>query len=294
MTAFDTFVVVDWSAGKDRGPTPKRDAIWIGAVRAGVPVEPRYCRTRCLAEDHLTKLFREEIEHGRRVLAAFDFPFGYPRGFVECITGSDDPLAFWQWLEERVKDDEHGTSNRFEIAADLNRRFPGPGPFWGKPWQWRDELTDVPFGKVADGVVFAPFPEYRECDRQVRAATGKTLSSCFQMFGNPTVGGQVLTGLPVLERLRRVGRVRVWPFETLDDADIVLAETWPSLIDGAVSETGDPIRDRAQVRLLSLALARMDPEELAGLFATPEVAREEAWILGASVHVELAQLALGR
>ena len=27
---FDSFVMVDWSGGNDRGPRPARDAIWIG------------------------------------------------------------------------------------------------------------------------------------------------------------------------------------------------------------------------------------------------------------------------
>ncbi|MEO0660788.1 MAG: hypothetical protein AAFZ87_04555, partial [Planctomycetota bacterium] len=65
---------------------------------------------------------------GRRVLAGFDFPFGYPAGVAQAITGSDDPFALWQWLEARIEDQEDGSNNRFEVAEEMNRAFDGPGP----------------------------------------------------------------------------------------------------------------------------------------------------------------------
>ena len=137
MTAFDTFLVVDWSAGADRGPRPKKDAIWIGVVREGVAQDPRYCRNRIVAEDWLKEFIRSERKAGRRVMAAFDFPFGYPKGFVHRVTGSDDPLEFWAWLEARITDDQDGRNNRYEIAEALNALISAaPGPFWGKPRTW--------------------------------------------------------------------------------------------------------------------------------------------------------------
>ena len=56
----------------------------------------------------------------------------------------------------------------------------------------------------------------------------------------------------------------------------------------AVAADGAPVRDEAQVRLLSRALSRVD---LAPLLMVPEVAREEGWILGAG-HVAALEAAL--
>ena len=59
---------------------------------------------------------------------------------------------------------------------------------------------------------------------------------CWKLIGAGSVGGQVLTGIPVVRALRDdprwADRARIWPFETgfgvPDDARIVFAEVWPS------------------------------------------------------------------
>ena len=94
MTGFDTIAIVDWSAGKRAPARPSKDAIWIGVVRQGVEHEPVYCRSRIEAETWLSSFVEAEAAAGRRALIGFDFPFGYPRGFVRHVTGSDDPRAF--------------------------------------------------------------------------------------------------------------------------------------------------------------------------------------------------------
>ena len=70
---------------------------------------------------------------GRRVLAGFDFPFGYPRGFAAALTGRAEALAVWEYLADRIVDGPDNANNRFEVAAALNARLPGTGPFWGRP-----------------------------------------------------------------------------------------------------------------------------------------------------------------
>ena len=112
MTTFDTFVMVDWSGGNDRGPRPCADAIWACVARGGRSEEPVYLRSRTVAEEWLTDFLTAERAAGRSVFAGFDFPFGYPQGFCRSITGSDDPLALWAWLEDRIED-----------APDANNRF---------------------------------------------------------------------------------------------------------------------------------------------------------------------------
>ncbi len=274
MNAFDTIAIVDWSAGKRAPQRPTKDAIWIGVVRSGVEQEPVYCRSRIEAETWLCAFIESEAEAGRRVLIGFDFPFGYPSGFVRQVTGSDDPLVFWDWLAARITDTEAGENNRFDIASELNRLFDGPGPFWGKPSQ--DGWPDVPYRKA--GIAYDICAERRACDLKAKAS-----SSCFQLFFNPTVGSQALMGLPMLARLRRRAGVAVWPFQDRTKAQTLLVEIWPGLIERAVKEADkDEIRDAAQVRLLAGALARMPPEQLEAMLAdTGPEAREEAWILGA-------------
>ena len=43
----------------------------------------------------LADLLAAERAAGRRVLAGFDFPFGYPRGFAAALTGRAEALALW-------------------------------------------------------------------------------------------------------------------------------------------------------------------------------------------------------
>ena len=123
MSLFDTYIAVDWSGGNDRGAKPKRDAIW--ACAAGE--EPVYLRNRQVAEDWLAA--RLEAEAGRRVCVGFDFPFGYPAGFAEHLTGREDALALWDWFEAHIVDAPE-VNNRFDIAGEINARVSGVGPFW--------------------------------------------------------------------------------------------------------------------------------------------------------------------
>jgi molybdopterin molybdotransferase len=287
LTDFDTIAIVDWSAGKRAPARPSKDAIWIGIVRAGAEQEPVYCRSRIEAEAWLTAFLDTEAHAGRRVLVGFDFPFGYPRGFVRHVTGADDPLVFWDWLEARITDSEVGENNRFDVASEINRLFDGPGPFWGKPSE--EGWPDVPYRKA--GIVYDICTERRACDLAAKAS-----SSCFQLFFNPTVGSQALMGLPMLARLRRRAGVAVWPFEDWAEAQAVLVEIWPGLIEPAVKAVqGDEIRDAAQVRLLARALAGLSADRLMALLAdVGSEAKEEAWILGAGHEAELVAAARGQ
>lgn len=256
-------------------------------ARQGRVFEPVYCRSRQEAEARLQEIFAVERAAGRRVLAGFDFPFGYPARVARAITGSDDPLALWQWLEARIEDQEDGSNNRFEVAEEMNRAFDGLGPFWGKPAEAGH--PDLPYRKA--GIVYDRVAERRQADLAARAS-----SSCFQLYFNPTVGSQALMGLPMLARLRRTLGAAIWPFEQVDVADIVIAEIWPGLIEPAVKAAAGPgeIRDRAQVRLLAKAFAALPPGDLSeALNAAPEIARQEAWILGTEIRERLTVLAQG-
>jgi precorrin-8X/cobalt-precorrin-8 methylmutase len=116
------------------------------------------------------------------------------------------------------------------------------------------------------------------------------------LLGAGSVGGQALTGIPVVRALRDdprwVDRVRIWPFETglqaPEEGAVVIAEVYPSL--WAVSSADGEPKDAAQVRSVARFFADRDRTgKLAALFAgdpflTPEqrlrVETEEAWTLG--------------
>jgi len=287
---FDRVIMVDWSGGNDRGPSPKADAIWAGvaaargSATAGSAAAERYFRNRQAAETWLTETLEAETAAGRRVLVGFDFPFGFPRGFAEAVTGQADPLALWAWLEGRVEDTPHA-NNRFDLAGEINGRFPGTGPFWGNGL--KRDIPGLPRkGRARTGHGMA---ERREAETRAAGAF-----PIWQLAGAGAVGSQAIMGVPVLARLRRRFRAAAWPFEPLEDAPVALIEIWPSLIAPQLRALARPgeIRDQAQVRLLAQAVAGLAPEALAAMLRVDEpAAREEGWILGLGHEAALAAAA---
>jgi len=274
----DEVVIVDWNAGNDTGPRPRRDAIWIGAVTGGAAEPPVYCRNRIIAEAWLTERIEAALTAGRRLFLGFDFALGYPRGFAGAVTGSDDPLALWAWLAARIED-APDANNRYDVAAALNRLFPGIGPFWGNVLG--REVADLP---------------RRGNDRTWRWAEPRRLAErrapgafeVWQLAYAGAVGSQVLTGLPLLGRLRRrfAPYVAAWPLERAD-RPVALVEVFPSLISAAIARAApdEPIRDRAQVDCLARAVAGLPPRVMAQALAAR--ADEEGWIFGIGHEVAL-------
>lgn len=282
--SFDTFLMVDWSGGNDRGPTPKKDAIWVCATRDSVADEPVYLRNRIVAEYWIKTFLAKERLAGRRVLAGFDFAFGYPAGFGKVVTGSDDPFAIWDWFAARVTD-APDNNNRFDLAGEINAMFPGIGPFWGN-----GRKRDIPhlprkgLDRHGHGM-----QEKRKAEEEAKGAF-----PVWQLSGAGAVGSQVIMGLPVLSRLRaQFGTdLRVWPFEPLD-APIAIVEIWPSLIAKAVTLTmpDGRIKDAHQVELLAQTLSRLTPGQLHDMLDVPITA--EGSILGLHQVDLLEQIAMG-
>ena len=296
MPLFQTHIVVDWSARSKPSPAkPTKDAIWWAVARVGSEIEvdePEYVRTRQEALDRLARLIAGELDSGRRVLVGFDFPFGYPAGVAEHLTGKASGLALWDWLAVQVKDAPDNANNRYDVASAINDTYPGLGPFWGRPSSWLYPAIPVRASERTEQNAHPP--ERRICD--TRATGAKTV---WQLAYAGSVGSQILLGLPALKRLvadqRIAGRAAVWPFETglqTPDAQVVIAEVYPSLLRAEVRarRREDEILDSAQVRVNAGAFARLDLQGgLASLFAgAPDVSAderrlvetEEAWILG--------------
>jgi molybdopterin molybdotransferase len=274
-TEFDTFIVVDWSGGNDRGPTPKKDAIWAAVHRKGHTAEPEYFRNRAVVEGWLAEVVEAEAIAGRRVLAGFDFPFGYPAGFASAVTGSPDPLVLWDWYASRLLDTPR-KNNRFHLAGQINAGFPEPGPFWFNGG--RVDIPDLP-RKGRD--VGDLGKQKRRCEQRAKGAF-----TCWQMGGAGAVGSQAMTGMAALSRLRAAlpGVTAVWPFEALD-RPVALVEVWPSLYATEIraARRSGEVQDAAQVRYLAGRLAQMQAEGTLQptLDAVPDSARlDEGWIFG--------------
>lgn len=293
MALFDTHIVVDWSARSTPSPVrPTKDAIWWAVARDGAMELPEYVRTRHEAVARLEALLAAETAVGRRVLVGFDFPFGYPAGVAEHLTGRASACALWDWVTARIGDRPDNSNNRYAVAEEINHCYPGVGPCWGRPATW--DHPGVPT-RARDRTCRESHPrERRFSDEHARGA--KTL---WQLAYAGSVGSQALLGLPALVRLSRgpalAGRVSVWPLDgglRLPDDPVVLAELYPSLLRTAVARLREPgeILDRAQVRINVLAYARLDARGgLAPLFeGAPSlnaqerrvVENEEAWVLG--------------
>ena len=302
---FHTHIVVDWSARSKPSPArPSENAIWWAVAHTdgdAAVKAPEYARTRDKALRRIARLVADELDAGRRVLVGFDFPFGYPAGVAERLTGRACALALWDWLAERIEDGADNANNRYAVAAEINARYPGLGPFWGRPQPW--SCPTIP-QKASERTCQDAHP----AERRIADGRAEGAKTVWQLAYAGSVGSQVLLGLPALKRLLTEigGRGAVWPFDTglrVPDASAVIAEVYPSLLKKQVAahRHDHEILDRAQVRVNAEAFARLDAGGgLAPLFADVSsltadehrrVETEEAWILGLG-HEETLERAL--
>ena len=284
---FDRTAILDWSAAK--GPKRGKDSIWLAAATAQ-GCTAQNIPTRAAAEAALAQLITDSLQQNQRLLIGADFAFGAPQGFIPHLTGQADALSWWHWLAQRITDTPGNLSNYRQIAAQMNSAFPEGGPFWGN-----GERSDTPGLPRLKPPLPPGLGTHRATDLAARAP-GSAPKPVWQLAGAGAGGAQVLTGLPMLQRLRArfAPALSVWPFEA-PTTPIVLAEVYPSLLADAVRQhvqTTGMVPDEAQVRLLATALHRLAPDSRARLFTLPHAVQEEGWILGAG-HATLLQTALG-
>jgi hypothetical protein len=296
---FDSYVMVDWSAASK--PATGADSIWIGAMtpdsRLKLAFKASNPPTRAKALEELTDLLGRCLKRGDRVLMGVDFPMGFPAGAAEALKLKGEPWrAIRDFLLKEMKDKPDNSNNRFALAARMNRLMSGgPFPFWG--CSKKDELTTLSVKKSREHGS-GDIAEYRIVEKTALAAKKGRPQPVWKIAYAGAVGGQTLTGIPAIERLReKFPALKIWPFEiplakleadTLDDVRIVVAEVLPSLNSSRPEAT--EIRDEAQVRTLCEALAERDASgKLAALFASEQklsdsqkakIAGEEGWILG--------------
>lgn len=293
---FDVYVMVDWSSSTR--PKLGADSIWLAYVfwDGGKAFErqQRNLPTRQAAMDYVDLIVRDCLAKGLRLMLGFDFPFSYPAGAGAAAGGvlgyGPQWSGIWRCLQAHILDGPNNANNRFAVADMLNKES-GIRFFWGRPQGGSNEhLSSLPpRDLVPTGLRANPCGRLRLTETLAGGAR-----PVWQLYGNGSVGGQALVGLPRLEQLRRAypEQVAVWPFDTGLSAlradyqrPVTLVEIWP----GAVSVDRDlgSVRDEAQVRSLVRWCAIRDArgdwgEWLAPASATSAGSRvfEEGWILG--------------
>ncbi len=293
---FQAYVMVDWSASAKPASGP--DSIWIGILKRNVrfqmAFEAHNPATRADAEKLLDGVLIELKRKRERVLVGFDFPLGFPRGAAAALKLKGAPWrALMDFVGDEIKDKPTNVNNRFQVGAKMNRLMTGEAfPFWGAPA--REEQTMLSAKRPRD---HGPddLAEFRLVEQALKAP-----SSIWKLYYQGSVGGQVLTGLPIVRRLRdaRGDRARLWPFETgwrpltasdLDGVETVFAEISPSLF--PTSPKRGEIKDEAQVRALAERFNALDEKsQLAPLFGPAKddprretIEQEEGWSLGAPI-----------
>ncbi|GGD18634.1 hypothetical protein GCM10011342_29150 [Aquisalinus flavus] len=297
MPLFDEYLVCDWSAAN--GPKLGKDSVWIAtATRRNGRISttmPENVRTRHDAMAVIRAACLAAVTDGRRLFAGFDFAFGYPAGTARAVTGRADWRALWRVLGELIEDDAQNASNRFDVAAFLNRSCFGAdrahgGPFWGHPaGRTYDGLGPKRPSRMPDGIA-----EKRRAETVMQGA-----QPVWKLAYTGAVGSQSLLGIARLEALRRDPALKrhivVWPFETgfaeTLTSQVTLAEIYPSAF--PVTLHDGEVKDAAQVRTLASVFARLDKadrfgpllERPAGLDgkAVRDVLDEEGWIVGAGL-----------
>jgi len=293
VSVFDRYVVVDWSAANR--PRLGTDSIWICCLGADGACLTRNPPTRGRAKDVLRDLLVSAVGRRERVLAGFDFPYGYPAGLAAAL-GLDGAAwrAIWDLLLAKIADDPAANeNNRFEVADDLNRRLGAHAAFWGRP---RGRiLQHLPSTRAvtyrANGTP-GGLAQWRAVEQLLRER-GRWPHPAWKLLGTGCAGSQTLTGIPVVAALRAdpalAAASRVWPFEVtsaelpVGEPAVIHAEVWPSVYD--FRPAAGTCKDEKQVRHLAGTLRGLDRDgALAGMMRrVPAPAREEGWILGVEV-----------
>lgn len=297
---FDAYMIIDWSASAQ--PTTGPNSIWVCCLEwvDGTLVQRMLSNpaTRPFAEAQIADLMSDLAARNRVTLVGFDFAFGYPAGFAARLRPDlPDWRGVWKELKDRFGHDQAAASNRFTLAAEMNRALSGRGfPFWGCPATFHAEF--LPHNK----------PDSHEYERSGLAEKRLTelrlpkTQPVWKLFTPGSVGSQTLLGIPHLFTLRThpwlEGYTRVWPFETglevlerpgPEDWRLLLAEIYPSVVSPLIPPSA--VKDAVQVKTLAEHFAHLDRDgRLAPLFAGDPaltaaernlVEREEGWILGA-------------
>lgn len=293
---FDAYMFLDWSA--NNRPKTGKDSIWIAEAWFDddvISMNERNCcnpRTRKGALEVIERQLHTHLQHGRRVLICFDFPYCYPQCAQISLLGAS-AREIWGSVAREIEDSDANRSNRFHVASNLNEKFRefGLDPlFWGKPHKNKDsKLAGLSVRKH----VLEAFRqvEFRAIESTMRT-NGLRPFSVWQLLGAGSVSSQALLGMAYLHRLLDhpdfASVSQVWPFDKgwalSEKPQIVHAEFWPGAI--VVDLSVHAVRDAAQVLSCVRWAASQDANGNLLSFFSPQVVKSknlqasEGWILG--------------
>jgi hypothetical protein len=238
VTPFDLFVGADWSG--ERGPRLKR--LQVAACEAGdaapvlVPNPAGGPWTRPAFAQWL-------LEQPGRVLCGLDFSFCFPWEDRQAYFPgfADDPESqadFWELVEALCLADEGLFGGGLCEVEPLLHHF-RRGAVTGASYERRLRVTEA-----------------LTQQRGLGAA-----ESVFNLVGARQVGKGSLAGMRFLRLLREQDGVAVWPFDPIDDARLVLAETFPTAFVRMAGGGPGKVRDRKRLnRILAHFDVRGDDE----------------------------------
>ena len=251
MTTFDSLICVDYSAAAV--PTQGEDSIWVGGQVLGRPILHNF-PTRHELHGWLRAHMHQHLDQGKRLLAGFDFAFGYPRGFAAALGLDGTPwAATWALLHAQISDGPKNQNNRFHVADALNARLGARALFWGRP-----STAATPHLPAKRTVHYDQgVGEWRAFEIAGRTSADRRIGRMqpgWKLAYTGSVGSQALMGIARLEAHRREfgEQLAIWPFEAAH-APLVFAEIYPSMF--PCDHLDHPIKDARQVLAVSEAMA---------------------------------------
>ncbi|MDM7947429.1 MAG: hypothetical protein QUV20_13965 [Oceanibaculum nanhaiense] len=224
---FDSYIGIDWSGAKGRySGIALAECTGESGPNSGprliAPPDGRW--TRSTVADYLG----QRIATGERLLAGFDFAFGFPwiagEGYLAGRTQHvTDAFALWELIEQASAD-----APDFHAGAVVMHPAFAPS-YWVSGKQRSDWRNDKRRTETACGEATSTYPE-----------------TVFKLIGAKQVGKAALAGIRTLRaiRLAAPAQVAVWPFEDADKPT-VLAEIYPTLFRRQALGSTAKIKDRA-------------------------------------------------
>ncbi|MEH6727592.1 MAG: hypothetical protein V7703_15660 [Hyphomicrobiales bacterium] len=283
MNRFDRFLAIDWSGAMGE----RQRGIQIAYVDAQTDTGPVLMRLpdgknwgRVVIKNLLGKLARAN----KRTLVGMDFCFSVPWPDEGPLPEGHEQVETVEQLWEMVEAICSGEAHYYAGPAirNLNSAF--------SPYILCDRYRGPEFR----------FDRFRETERQLSPKP----ASIYHCMGAKQVGPGSFAGMRMFHALRAVNdpRIAIWPFDPIENANVVLCEMYPSLFYQmaglkraydqatirntlAYFHSGSPppmsIQDEADAVIAAAALRAMSADQ--NLFSYPprlESAHKEGWIFG--------------
>jgi hypothetical protein len=211
-TGFDRFVGVDWSGAEAEG-------------QSGIQVAEVRCQTgqvQLVSPPNGISWSRRDVLEAvlafsdRRTLVGLDFAFSVPwqkeQGTTPaCLDELQNVRDLWSWVDGFCEETPHFYAG--PIWRSDQSPFRPFTRFWSREVQYQRQVVDALLLRQTETAAMA---------------SGLHPKSIYQMVG-PQVGAGSFAGMRVLNALASVKEVAIWPFDDVQNAQVVIAEIYPAL-----------------------------------------------------------------